>query len=159
MVEDLVYDLSHGTGQERKAAEERFKKWRAENHEKIEKNKNLEYEESMKRAHEEEFGIDADEDDDSKMKDMSNGMNNMGNTASIHPVFSHMVPSVCIDKDNVNPIIPSKLLKDTEKLKKRQQKAAGFMTQTATLREKTEVLSGLFHFPQTRNTNGNHNGK
>lgn len=146
-VEDLVYDLSHGTGQERKAAEERFKIWRVKNADKIEKNKDIEMTESIKRAHELEYGKQNDNEDDIKMKD---NVNHNNNTASIHPVFSRAAPTNCIDKDKVNPIIPSKLLKDTEKLTKRRQKAGGFMTQIASLREKTEVLSGLFHFPQTR---------
>ena len=157
-VEDLVYDLSHGTGQERKAAEERLKKWKIKNHEKIERNRDLEYQEQMKASDEKENGLlnnknnnNKDNDGDISMNNnLNNNINNPGNTASIHPVFSHMLGAICIDR-NDSPNIPNKLLKDAEKLKKRRQKAAGFINKTAQIREKSEVLSGLFLFPQLRN--------
>ena len=157
LVEDIVYDLSHGNAQERKQAEEKLKDFKIKYADLIERNRNLETEENLMKSYKEEHGI-KDEDDDSKMKGVNN--NNPGNTASVHPVFTTRPPAVCIDRQDT-PVIPSKLLKDTEKLQKRRQKAAGFMTMTASLREKSEVLSGLFHFPETRNTNdGNHiNGK
>ena len=150
-VEDLVYDLSHGTAQERKAAEERFKKWRHKNQEKVEKNKNLEYEEQMRMAEEKLNGYDSynkDKDDNKTNQHQQNNQNGH-KVVRHHPVFSHTMGAICIDRTD-SPNIPNKLLKDPEKLEKRRQRAAGFTLKLANAREKSEIMSGIFLFPENR---------
>ena len=143
-VEDLVYDLAHGTADQRKRAEQTFKEWKFKNSSKIEKNKDLEYEEQMKIANN-EGNADQDNDGDTEMAKSKQNV-------SVHPVFSHMTAAICIDRVDA-PNVPSKI--SQEKLKKRRDKASGFTNKVSDLRDKSELISGLFFFhpPQSGNAN------
>ena len=136
-VEDLVYDLSHGTGEQRKRAEQTFKEWRAKNNAKIEKNRDRILKEQMKAQNETYYDEQEDTDGDVQMQ-----RSQIQQNVSIHPVFSHLPGAIVIDKE-----IPKRTKDITEKMKKRIKRASGFTNRIADLRDKTELLSGLFEFP------------
>merc|ERR1712039_720033 len=116
-VEDLVYDLSHGSGDQRKKAEQTFKEWRRKNNSKIEKNRDRILKEQMKAQNDSFYNEQGDENDE----DVEMRRNQIQQNASIHPVFSHLPGAIVIDKE-----IPKKKKQITEKIRKRMSKAGGF---------------------------------
>eukprot|EP01083_Nonionella_stella_P197102 724857_1 len=92
-VEDLVYDLSHGTADQRKKAEQTFTEWKAKNRDLIAKNKDREFEENLMNINLNEHGNDNANTNSSTKQTNTNTNDALQNAPVQHPAHA-----ICIDR-------------------------------------------------------------